>query len=113
MKKFFGFAFSAAMLPTGSVSMEKTDLTAEEVKELLPDCEICLNPSHVATIEVAKARFGFVLAIPEVPPRVSLKEGDSVIVMQVRGLPRLTDRHEFTSEEIASATFSFMEISVK
>ena len=36
-----------------------------------------------------------------------LKSGDAVVVMGVRGLPRLTDRHEYTSEEVASASFTF------
>ena len=50
--------------------------------------------------------------IPAQPPRVSVGVGDSVVVMGVRGLPRLTDRHEYTEEEIASATFSFSEYKV-
>ena len=52
------------------------------------------------------------MAIPEAPSRVSLGSGDSVIVMGVRGLSRLTDRHEYTEEEIAKASFLFAEYRV-
>lgn len=46
--------------------------------------------------------------IPEVAPRVSLGWGDAIIVMGIRGLPRLGDaRHEYTPEEVAAATFEF------
>lgn len=112
MTTFFGFAFSATMLPSGDVSMRKRDLDISEVRDRLPTCELCLNPSHVATISAARTRFGLDVQIPARPARISLASGDSVIVMQVVGLPRLTDRHEYTDEEIATATFSFVEISV-
>ena len=48
-------------------------------------------------------RFGIDVVIPEKPPIVSLHPGDSVIVMAVRGLPRLEGRHEYTPEEVAGA----------
>ncbi|MBU3924918.1 hypothetical protein KJ854_03200 [Patescibacteria group bacterium] len=35
-----------------------------------------------------------------------------MIVMSVRGLPRLTDRHEYTEEEVAKATFAFSVYNV-
>jgi hypothetical protein len=59
-----------------------------------------------------RSKFGIDVAIPAAPPRVSLSSGDSVIVMGVRGLPRLTDRHEYTNEEVAKANFVFSEYTV-
>lgn len=47
------------------------------------------------------------------PPKVVPGMGDSLIVMGVRGLPRLTDRHEHTHEAIEKATFSFSLYSAK
>ena len=83
-------------------------MTIDEVKEYLtPDTNICLNPSHSATISAMKSRFGIDVEIPSSPPRVNLFVGDQLVVMSVRGLPRLTDRHEYTEDEIASASFSF------
>ena len=108
---YFGFAFSAAMLPAGEVNLHKVDLTIDEVKELLPNCKMCLNPSHRATIEAALS-IGLKISIPEKPARISLGDGDSVVVMQVRGLPRLTDRHEYAPEEIAQANFSFVRLTI-
>ncbi len=109
-RRIFGFAFSASMLPSGTVSMTKTDLTVDEVRAELSSYELCLNPSHKATIDAARTRFGLQIAIPEKPANITLAAGDSVIVMQVIGLPRLTDRREYSPEEIASASFTFVEI---
>jgi hypothetical protein len=66
-----------------------------------------LNPSHVATIDAAIAKFGFFLSIPDKPIKVALVPGDKVIVMS-HDLPRLNQgRAEYTAEEIAQATFRF------
>ena len=40
-------------------------------------------------------------------------QGDAVLVMGVRGLPRLEgDRHHYTEDEVAKATFKFTVYSV-
>lgn len=108
---FFGFALADSMF-TGDCNIRRRTLTADEVKAMAGALTPCLNPSHQATIDAMRQRFGIEVAIPETPPRVSLGVGDSVVVMGVRGLPRLTDRHEYTEEEIAQATFSFSVYTV-
>lgn len=110
---YFGFALADSMFQ-GDCAIRRTSLTAEQVRTLAEAGELtpCLNPSHAATIAAMRQRFGIDVVIPEVPPKVSLGVGDSVLVMGVRGLPRLTDRHEYTEEEIARATFSFSEYKV-
>lgn len=112
-KVFFGFALADSMF-AGDCDIHRKALTADEVKAMAEAGELtpCLNPSHKATIDAMRARFGIEVAIPETPPRVNVGSGDSVVVMGVRGLPRLTDRHEYTEDEIASATFSFAEYTV-
>ena len=46
--------------------------------------------------------------MPEKAPKVALGLGDSIVVMQINGLPRLGgDRHEYTEVEVAQATFTF------
>lgn len=114
MKKvFFGFALADGMF-NGDATISRKVLSVDEVKALIEvGVESCLNPSHSATISAMRERFGMDVAIPETPPRVSLNSGDSVIVMGVRGLPRLTDRHEYTPEEIADATFAFSIYTVE
>lgn len=112
-KTYFGFAFSAAMLPTGTVSIVKIDLPLDEVKAALQKGVLyCLNPSHQATIDAARAKYGLDITVPEKPAQIKLGNKDSIIVMQVRGLPRLTDRHEYTSEEISNASFQFVQLTV-
>ena len=103
---YFGFALADSMF-RGNGTIVRTAVSPEYVRENMVELIPCLNPSHVATINAMRGRFGIDLAIPEVPPRVELQHDDTVIVMGVRGLPRLTDRHEYTTEEIESATFSF------
>lgn len=110
---YFGFAFSLSMLPEGKLPMTKYDLTVEEVRERLPSMSLCLNPSHEATVKAARERFQLPIEVPEKPARINLQKGDSVVVMQVMGLPRLTDRREYTEEEIAKASFTFREISIE
>lgn len=104
---YFGFALADGMF-AGDVTITRKTLTVEAVKEILLGGVVpCLNPSHEATISAMRVRFGIDVPIPEKPPQVSLVAGDSIVVMGVRGLPRLTDRHEYTVDEVAKATFSF------
>jgi hypothetical protein len=106
MATFFGFAIADSMFPA-TCQVARSAITVEEVKEKLSNCEMCLNPSHVPTIDAARNKFGLDIQVPEKAPQVKLASGDEVIVMSVRGLPRLEGRHEYTQEEIDNATFSF------
>lgn len=111
-RTFFGFALADSMFD-GNVVIERRSLTLEEVAVAVARGVIsCCNPSHQATINAMRNRFGLHVPIPETPPRVELSNHDAVIVMGVRGLPRLTDRHEYTEEEVAKATFAFTEYRV-
>lgn len=109
---FFGFALADSMF-SGACTIERRPLSVEETKALVAQgVESCLNPSHQATIDAMRVRFGINVSIPASPPRVAVEVGDAVVVMGVRGLPRLTDRHEYSAEEIAQATFLFTEYRV-
>jgi len=107
-KMFFGFALADSMF-SGDVCIKRQVLSLDEVYQYLanPALISCLNPSHVATIHAMRSRFGIDVAIPERPPQVQLSVGDDLIVMGVRGLQRLIDRHEYDNQEIESATFTF------
>ena len=112
---FFGFALADSMFDDGIITRRTIDMSddSDELESLLVDAASsgdfvsCCNPSHVATIDALASRYGIGVSIPDTPPRVKLADGDRIIVMGVRGLPRLTDRHEYTDAEIAAATFSF------
>ena len=113
-KKYFGFAVADSMFD-GSCEISRTVMTAEEVKNLVAAGDVipCLNPSHQATIDAMRIRYGIDITIPPVAPKVVLNKGDNLLVMSVRGLARLNaDRHEYTEDEIASATFSFSKYAV-
>ena len=112
MKTYFGFALADSMF-SGNCTIAHREVSVDEVKSLVQQGVVsCLNPSHKATIDAMNLRYEIEVSIPETPPRVSLVQGDSVVVMGVRGLPRLTDRHEYTAEEIEKATFTFSMYSV-
>ena len=111
-KIFFGFALANSMFGK-DCDINRHILTIDEVRDLIEAGVIpCLNPSHIATIDAMRSRFGIDVEIPESPPQVCLQSGDSIIVMGVRGLPRLTDRHEYSVEEIEAASFEFVLYSV-
>ena len=106
-KVFFGFALADSMFASDCL-VRRQVLTADEAKKIIEQgVESCLNSSHEATIVAMNERFGIEVAIPTTPPRVTLNAGDSLIVMGVRGLPRLTENRHYTTEEIADASFSF------
>lgn len=107
-KLYFGFALADSMLPEGTFR-KTVALNAEVAKNWIEGKNVvsCLNPSHKATIEAMRVRYEIDVPIPDTPPQVKLSSKDVLIVMGVRGLPRLTDRHEYTREEIEGATFTF------
>lgn len=116
MTMFFGFAVADSMF-SGNVVLTRRELSAEQAKSLLEGgFTLCLNESHKPTVEAARSRFGIEVTIPAgyKAPQVSLRAGDSLVVMSVRGLPRLdTTRHEYTAEEIGRATFTFSHWTVE
>lgn len=122
-KLYFGFGVSDSMF-SGDVELTRKDLKddAGYVQYILNNpasvwCQetvICLNPSHKASIDAMVAKYGLTgIDIPDHAPVIKLESGDSIIVMSPRGLPRLVDRHEYTTEEIEGATFNFAVWSVK
>jgi hypothetical protein len=109
---FFGFAIADSMF-SGCHEITREQITAETARNLAPSCQSCCNASHSATLAAAEARFGIVIAA-QGAPQVSLSPGDSIVVMSVRGLPRLdASRHEYSEAEIASATFAFSRWTVQ
>lgn len=108
MKTYFGFAVADSMFPA-NCQVERQSLSVEEVKTLLGQGYVsCCNPQHKTSLEAAHQRFDLNIEVPATAPKVQLEHGDKVIVMSIRGLPRLEEnRHEYTEEEVAQATFTF------
>lgn len=113
MTRYFGFAVADGMFPANVVATRRP-LSIEEVKILLAEGYVsCCNPQHATSLQAAKLRFGLKISVPEKAPLVALKVGDEVIVMGIRGLPRLQEnRHEYTEDEVASAAFVFGQWTV-
>lgn len=106
MTTYFGFGIADSMFPAESCMISRDPLSESEARKIVAAGVVsCLNPSHAATVAVMQAR-GLDVSIPAVAPKVALAVGDRVIVLGVRGLPRLEGRHEYTTDEIAGATFA-------
>lgn len=106
-KTFFGFGIGPSMFPS-DCAIAKRSLSPEQAKAVVAEgVEPCLNPSHKASIDAMRSRFGIEVGIPEKAPVVKLSFGDRLLVMGVSGLPRLEGRHEYTDAEIAGAKFDF------
>lgn len=118
-KVFFSFALADSMFGDRNVTVRREVLTAEQAGFTIAAAAVqgnlvsALNPSHAPTIAAAKERFGIDVPIPPKAPMVSLNSGDILIIMSVRGLPRLEGRHEYTPEEIAGAKFAFAAWTVE
>ena len=113
MATYFGFAIADSMFGDEDCSIRRKKISLENVKELIDEGVIsCVNRSHEATIRAIARKFRIEVEVPEEPPRVSLALGDRIIVVGVRGLPRLTDRREYSNREIARAKFVFSLYSV-
>ena len=114
MTAFFGFAIADSMFPANcTVTRIPLDLDAF-VSAISAGTTSCCNGSHAATVAALNSILpeGVTVDIPSVPPVVKLEHGDAMIVMSVRGLPRLTDNRHYTQEEIAGATFVFAKWTV-
>ncbi|MGK7894085.1 MAG: hypothetical protein AB4372_10780 [Xenococcus sp. (in: cyanobacteria)] len=113
MAKYFSFAFSASMiLEDCSINVSFVDVSDKAIFDEIMVSQIAVNPSYKATIEAIYERYGLQIEIPAFPPKIDLKKGDSLIVCQVVGLPRLTDRKHYSKEEIDSANFEFIKFEV-
>lgn len=110
---YFGFAFSPAMLATLPSHVDFLEVDIEDNKAIIADAVSCLNPSHTATIDALQSRFGINATIPSAAPRVTLQPGDTLLLLQVFGLPRLgADRKEYNASEIAGAAFKLIQVYV-
>jgi hypothetical protein len=106
-KTYFGFGVAPSMFPA-VCEISKRGLTPDQAKGVIEEgVEPCLNPSHKASIDAMRSRFGIEVGIPEKAPSVKLVAGDRLLVMGVSGLPRLEGRHEYTTDEVAGARFDF------
>lgn len=111
-KTFVGLAMSSTMF-SGEVLISRRVLDAEEAKRIISGEIIsCFNPSHEATIEALRTRFGIEVDVPETAPKVTLEPGDSLIVMSARFTRRLNEGERYSLEEVEGASFEFVKYDV-
>ena len=98
---------------TGDCVIERRELSIEDMKDI-HDIEddkhfYCVNQSQQAIFDVLNKRFGIQFLIPDDEEElVKLEKGDCLVVLNMVGLPHLTDRNTYTHKEIESARFSFV-----
>lgn len=72
------------------------------------DLVSCLNRSHRNTIKEMERRFRVGLPVPDNPPRVTLAQGDSLLTISTRGLPRKGNNVvEYRPADLEGASFHF------
>lgn len=107
MTTYLGFNIEDSMF-RGTCLIRREELTQAEFCRILQLGVVsCLNRSHPATIRGLKVRLGVDVSVPPTPPRIQLQPGDSILLVTLRGLPRHTERYQYTDEEVARATFIF------
>lgn len=111
-RTYVGLAMSSTMFEGDCVISRKV-LSVDEAKSRLSgEIVSCFNPSHVATIEALRTRFGIEVEVPESAPKVTLEPGDSLLVLSARFSRRLNEGERYSLEEVDSANFEFVEYCV-
>lgn len=106
-KHFFAFAIADGMFPSNAI-VHRREVSIDEARQYLASGKVisCLNASHGATV-VAMKQLGLEVDIPDTPQKIAMREGDEILVMSVRNLPRLTENRHYTDKEIKKASFVF------
>lgn len=104
-KTFIGLTIADSMFPA-NCQITRRPLDVDKVRELAAEAVSCCNASHANTLVALKSKHGIEVTA-QGAPKVALGVGDSIIVMSVRGLPRLEGTQQYTDDQIAGASFAF------
>lgn len=107
-KLYFAFTTSDSMWPA-NCRLQRLALTEEGARRLITTFKVesACNPRHTGSIKAMRRKFGDRIPIPERPPQVRLTFGDEIVIMSLRGLPRLEEPREYTDAEMERATFEY------
>lgn len=98
---------------SGDVLISRRVLTEEDVRKRI-ECEkilYCFNSSHVDSVEALRKRFE-IGTLPENPPKIKLRRGNSIIVCTACFKRRLKEGDRYSEEEKNSVKFKFTEYIV-
>jgi hypothetical protein len=111
-RTFVGLALSSTMFQEECLVV-RMPLNLLRVQRLLMDEVVsCVNPSHQATLDALRERFGIEIPIPETAPKVTLEPGDTLVTLSARFSRRLAEGEKYSAEEVAAATFEFVAYAV-
>jgi hypothetical protein len=110
---YAGLAISGTMFSDECVIRKNTHEFNSEVEQAIASAIPCFNAGHKETIKAIRDRYGLQLSIPETPPTIFLKEGDTIWIIQITGLPRCNPPREYTKEEVTKAEFKINLYSVE
>jgi len=102
MTTFLSLAISDMMFTDGECRRET--ITPADVQAALDaGAQRALNPSHITTIDLIHRKFGLSLPVPDKAPKIALRPGDTLIVVQAN-LPRLAEGQVHSDETVAHAS---------
>lgn len=106
-KTFVGLAIADSMF-SAEVTAVRRPLSVEDVKTMVESGTVisACNASHENTLKALAVKHGIQVAA-QGAPKVSLEPGDSIIVLSVRGLPRLEGTTQYTDAQVDAASFAF------
>ena len=111
MTTFLSLAISDTMFTDGECRRET--ITPADVQAALDaGAQRALNPSHITTIDLIKRKFGLSLPVPDKAPKIALRPGDTLIVVQAN-LPRLAEGQVHSDETVAHASIRFSRWTVQ
>lgn len=114
MARYFNTAFSLSMVGA-PFTLEGRELTPPQAKvwlEVFDDIQNVANPSHANTLDAVSKKLGIDVRDAK-GGRVKLDKGDQALIAQVSFPPTVPrETKEYTDEQIALGTFSFVLVTV-
>jgi len=109
MKKYLGLTIANSIFPPTCV-IKKEQANIDEIKNSLNEIIICINVAYKWVLEAFVKKFKISLTVPQNNPQPSLTQGDTIYVLSVKGL---SEKGEYTEEEINKATFELFKYTVE
>ena len=113
MRVFFSIGLKNSMFGTHSDSLSASGISWPEVEKYVNDGLVYyLDESDRPAVDALNSKYGTSIEIPKTRPDVCVEGGDTIIVAEACGLPKLSKRRKYTDDEIDAVSFLFRKYMV-